>query len=751
MNFKINERQLEAISAELKPCLVLSGAGTGKTFVLTKRISYLINHYHILPSRIWGLTFTNKASVEIQTRVKNECGFLPKHIATFHKSCIWILRKHIQLLNRKPNFKIIGNDDQITLVRRIIKNLNFQSHFEKKIKPKVCLEWILYFKRNDISLDVQSIWIFEKLLHRHKIIDITEPTSERSLEIYHDFIKICRQYCDTLVAENLIDLDDILIYAVRLLKIPEVLKYWQNAFDAILIDEFQDTDPIQFKIVKLISAKKRNVFVVGDPDQSIYAWRGASPSIISDFLKLFPEAKTILLEENYRSTQKILNVSNTLIDHNSDRIKKRLFTKKLGGENIFSYYANDNEKECKWICQQIKKLMAEDPEIKYNDITILYRNNFITKKIEEHLINNKIPYVVFNGVKFYQREEIKTLISYLNLVLSNDPISIENVCNLPRRGIADKSFETIYTFASIQKINLYQAFEQAENIKGLSSNAIKGAKKFCETIEKIRQLDRSDVGVLIWKIFEVSGYKDSLDPYIDAHRFENVESFMKSLSEIQINDPSKKLEDILDEITLFLELNQENDQGAGDRVNLMTIHGAKGLEFPYVFVIHMTESIFPSKRNFDYFEQIEEERRLAYVAFTRAIKRLFISSSKVLDFATNSYFNESRFFLEAEKCNDVIRQKLDSILDSKWKTAKNYYDWKDQDDQKEDREENHLSKIDPESFYVGAMVRHEIFGAGKIVKIFNISTIKILKIKFISSHQEKDIVANNPKISFLKN
>lgn len=733
MNKTINQKQLEAIEAELKPCFVLSGAGTGKTFVLIKRIVHLINKKNILPSRIWAVTFTNKASEEIKERIKNECGYLLNYVATFHKSCVWILRKHIHLIGRNNNFKIIDDNDQNILIRRIVKNLN--KDFDTSIKSGKFLSWIKAFKNNDYKSHEVSLKLF------------IEIAGENYACEYKFFVAIFNAYQNYLKTENLIDFDEILIFAEQVLKFEESINYWQNYFDAVLIDEFQDTNDIQFRIFSIIAAKHRNIFVVGDPDQSIYAWRGAKPEIIKEFINKYPEAKLILLEQNYRSTQKILNVANLLIQNNKDRIDKKLYTKKAMGELTTAFMGKDGREEANWICEEIKKLKIENSQLKFSDITILYRNNYLTKQIEEALIDYGFKYTIWNGAKFYQRVEIRTMIAYLNLCLSNDALSIEKVYNIPKRNITEKTYEKLHYFAQNQKKELIEAFKLADKINGISNKAILGCYQFYELIKKIQKLDKNDVAKLIQELFVITGYKNSLDPKLDKFRFENIDAFVNSIAQMQKNDSDKTLENILDEIALFLVIDEDNNND-NDRINLMTIHGAKGLEFEYVFVSNMTEGVFPSSKSFYSFEAIEEERRLAYVAFTRAINRLYLSGCRNYNFNLKTFCDKSRFLKEAEMCDDVIQKKQQFTAIQNWKNVDGYFDSQSKN-QNQEIDLKTAQNIETK-FHVGSILVHELFGPGRVIEMGNLGNIKILKIKFDKYQNTKDIIATSKKLRYLK-
>ncbi|MDQ0514130.1 DNA helicase-2/ATP-dependent DNA helicase PcrA [Mycoplasmoides fastidiosum] len=732
MNRVVNQSQLEAIEAELKPTLVLSGAGTGKTFVLTQRIAFLINAMGINPEKIWAITFTKKASKEISERVQQECpNNTPRNISTFHGSCVWILRKHINLIGRSSNFSIIDAPAQRALITRFLKKIKI-GYTDKKLKPSTYLNFILHFKGQGYTPEEVGPELFYQSI------------GEGDYKVYEVFKQLFRAYVNQLEHDNALDFDDILSLTREILQNPIALDYWQNNFEAILIDEFQDTEPLQLEIVNKIAAKSRNIFAVGDPDQSIYGWRGASPEIIDEFLDFYPDHQIIKLEQNYRSTQKILNVANTLIKNNPSRIDKNLFTERAASFPIFSYIADNPNDEANWVCDQIQKLETEVSDFQFSDVLVLYRNNAFNKEISEVLVQRGIQYIVHSGVDFYNREEIRTIISYLKLIIADDAAALRAVCNIPKRGISDTTLDLLEDYALENKISLYQAFFQAEQVPNLRKQAINGCVGFCELLTNIRQLDTSDIGKLIWNIFEISGYKASLDPHADRYRIDAIEQLINSIAEKLKDEPEKQLVDIIDELTLYLNIDEQSaDQDRNKKINLMTIHASKGLEYRYVFVIKMDQGKFPSSRK----GELEEERRLAYVGYTRAMDRLYLSCSSGYSWDTKTSAEPSIFLLEAEKCADV--ERLGNTFTKSRMSHDSFFETKITTNNKTSRT---LSGIPEESLKVGALVEHVWFGSGQIREIGILNDkMKVAKIFFPSKNKTIDIVANSDKIGLLKN
>ena len=617
---KLNDKQKEAVLHMDGPCLVIAGAGSGKTKVLTTRIANLIDS-GVSPYNILAITFTNKAAKEMRERLELLVPNNNAFVGTFHSFGVRIIRENYDLLGLNRNFTILDSDDVTTIIKRIMK--------EKNIDSKECAPAYIRNRISFIKNENMSIAEIEKFFNT--------PAEKIAYEIYKEYINILKN-------NNSVDFDDLLLLPVKLFKNnPEVLEKYQDRFKYILIDEYQDTNEVQYSLTKLLAKKHQNIFIVGDPDQSIYMFRGANYKNILNFEKDYPNNKTILLEENYRSTKAILNVANDVIKNNKMRKEKNLWTQNSDGEKI-TYHKAENEKdEASYVKNEIKKLM--DNGVEKSDIAVLYKTNAQSRIIEEELLHENIPYKVVGSFYFYNRKEIKDLISYLKLIYNqNDDISLLRVINTPKRGIGLKTIENLSIKAVSENKSIYEVIDSGKELT------------FKNIIEKIKEnKENLSLTELIEYILTETGMKQELESEKTVEseiRLENLNEFKTVARNFEDKYGIISLEEFLDSISLVSDIEEHKDNK--DVVTLMTVHSAKGLEFGYVFVIGMEETIFPHKNSLLDNEEIEEERRLCYVAVTRAKKKLYLTNAKKrMIFGDISYNPPSRFI------NEINEEYLD--------------------------------------------------------------------------------------------
>lgn len=615
----LNEWQLEAVKTTNGPLLILAGAGSGKTRVLTYRVAYLINEENIDPYNVLAITFTNKAAKEMKDRIIGILGSkaLGIQISTFHSLGVLIIKENYEKAGYKNNFTILDSDDSLTLIKKILKELNLDP---KMYNPKAI--------RNQIS-GTKNQLLTSKEYEKYAMTDFEKVV-----------FKVYQKYEDKLLVNNSLDFDDLLMLPIKIFrKYPEVLKHYQERFKYILIDEYQDTNEAQYTFVKMLSAKYKNICVVGDNDQSIYSFRGANYHNILNFEKDYPNCKVIMLEKNYRSTKTILNAANDVIKNNKERKEKNLWTDNELGNKIKYHRALDEKDEAFYVLQEIKKLI--DQGIKLNDIAVLYRTNAQSRNIEEALLRESIPYRVIGSFYFYNRKEIKDLISYLKVIYnSNDDISLLRIINVPKRGIGDKTIQNLTEKANSLNTSLFEAIDSGKELL------------FKQTINELKEIsEKSSLTELIDQILNKSGIKNELEneKSIEADiRLENLEEFKTITRNYEENKGIASLDEFLNEISLVSDV--EEYRNRDDVITLMTIHSAKGLEFNNVFLIGMEEGIFPHQAAFFDNNELEEERRLCYVAITRAKEKLYIVNAKRRTlYGIDSVNPPSRFISEINK------------------------------------------------------------------------------------------------------
>lgn len=679
----MNDNQKEAILTTDGPLIILAGAGSGKTRVLTHRIMYLINEKKINESNILAITFTNKAANEMKERIFNLIGDTTKYIwiNTFHAICLKILRTNIEYLGYKTNFTILDSSEQKRVIKDIIENYKYDID---QYNPNFILKVISNSKNK---------------------IESPEDLSQKSkFGFMKNVSNIYLKYQQYLKKNNVLDFDDLIIKTIELFeKSDETLKYYQNKFKYIHVDEYQDTSIIQYKLIKLLSNFHKNICVVGDDDQSIYSWRGANVNNITDFEKDFKNSKIIYLNQNYRSNNIILSAANSIIKNNIKRKEKKLWTNIISDNKINFNYAENDIEEADYISKKIKKLNN------YNNTAILYRNNYLSRVIENSLIKNSIPYKILGSLHFLNRKEIKDILSYINILINpDDELSIKRIINVPKRGIGKETLKKIEIYMQQNKINMYEALKNVKDIK-LSTNITKKIVAFIEIFEKYKNFNDYSIAEILEGIYIDSGYKEMLEQTVNVENRERISNISELVSSsIQYSKSNKSILEFMSDISLYSDTDK-NENNKDNSVTLSTIHASKGLEYDTVFIIGLEENIFPSnimEDDTDIKEKIEEERRLAYVAITRAKNNLFISATKRrMKFGKNITNKLSRFITEIpsnlvitnnENKTDLYNSSTISIPIIK--------------------EKNVISKSN-KKFSINDKVSHKKFGTGTVIDI----------------------------------
>lgn len=628
---RLNPEQRRAVEATEGPLLIMAGAGSGKTRVLTHRIAYLIATRKAPPWAILAITFTNKAAREMQERVSRLVGQEGRDIwvSTFHSMCVRILRRDIERIGFSSSFSILDSTDQLSVIRNCMKDLNIDT---KKFEPKA-VQAMISTAKNEL---------------------ITPQKYEQKVGDYFEGLvaKVYMMYQKRLRQNNSLDFDDLIMKTIELFKeVPEVLDFYQKKFSYIHVDEYQDTNRAQYMLCKLLANKHHRICVVGDSDQSIYRWRGADITNILNFEEDYPEATTILLEQNYRSTSTILNAANAVIGRNTGRKPKNLWTDKGDGDKIKVYRGNSEHDEGYFVTSEIHNSIKRGRS--YRDHAILYRTNAQSRVIEETLIKSDIPYQIVGGIKFYDRKEIKDLLAYLRL-LSNpdDDISLTRIINVPKRGIGDTTVAKLTAAAGERGISIFRLLYTVDDL-GFAGRTRNALVEFYDMISALHQMvEYLSVTELTEKILEMSQYRLELqneNTLESRSRLENIDEFLSVTMEFEKNNEDKTLVSFLTDLALIADIDTMNDEEgdqSGDAVTLMTMHSAKGLEFPVVFIIGMEEGVFPHSRAFLDNEELEEERRLAYVGITRAEERLFLTCAQMRTLFGRTSANAPSRFLE---------------------------------------------------------------------------------------------------------
>lgn len=624
----LNEKQYEAVVNYEGPCLIIAGAGSGKTKVLTHKISYLMQEKNVKPWNILAITFTNKAANEMKQRVENLVGEAAKDmwIGTFHAICVRILRRYIDRIGFESSFVIFDTSDQKTMIKNCLKDLN--------IDDKMFTDRIIQFEISNAKNEMLEPQNYAARANG-------DFRKEKIAAVYELYQKRLKQ-------NNALDFDDIINFSIKILtENPDVLEYYQEKFKYVLVDEYQDTNKAQFMLISLLAARYGNITVVGDNDQGIYSFRGADISNILNFEKDFPGTKIIKLEQNYRCTKNILNAANAVIKNNEVKYEKKLWTENETGNLPQMYVAEDEYDEARNIVEQINHLKRE--EYYHNsDFAVLYRMNTQSRAIEDILVRESITYKIIGGLKFYERKEIKDTIAYLRLIHNtNDNLSLMRIINEPKRGIGKTSLDQIQKLAQENEISMYEIIKHAEQY-GLN-RVFANSREFIQVVEELQQMKNTlSISELIKQTLNKTGYTKALEleNTIEAeNRIENLEEFLTVAIEFEEQEADNTLEEFLEQITLSSDVDHLEE--GQDFVTLMTLHSAKGLEFPVVFLVGMEEGIFPGYKSIGEPKELEEERRLCYVGITRAKNYIYLSCAKRRTiFGSTSCNAMSRFISE---------------------------------------------------------------------------------------------------------
>ena len=721
----LNEKQKEGVLHTEGPLLILAGAGSGKTRVITHKIAYLIEEKRVFPSNILAITFTNKAAKEMKERVE---GLLKGRVediwmGTFHSMCVRILRREIESIGYKRNFSIYDSLDQKTLVKECIteKNLNKETFQEKPI----------------ISI-ISSL--------KDDMIDPDDYINENYKDYYRRNVgEIYGLYEEKLKKNNALDFDDLILKTVFLLKSDErIREKYQSKFEYIFVDEYQDTNKSQYELIKYLSGKHGNICVVGDEDQSVYGWRGADIRNILNFERDFKGAEVIKLEQNYRSTGNILDVANSIIKNNTERKGKKLWTAKERGQYATLKINFDEKEEANFVTQKVIDLI-EEGKYKYGDFVILYRTNAQSRSFEETFIRNNIPYKIVGGLKFYDRKEVKDLIAYLRLIQNPlDDISLRRIINVPKRGIGASTLGKIEKYTSQTGESIYGALLDLDKIQGLSGRARNVIKSFTAMINKFLAM-KEIMGVrdFIEEVVYSTGYIKELEEENSVEsqsRIENLKEFISVAVDFETNYEGGTLEDFLANVSLLSDVDKTDERK--DVVTMMTVHGAKGLEFPVVFLVGMEEGLFPISRALDSIHEMEEERRLCYVAVTRAEELLYISYANLRTiYGNTTYSLPSRFLKE--------------IPDDMLKICKNDQRKEKQEDEIEYEERTDIKnrfekKVNlKEDIQIGSKVNHKMWGMGTVVQIKKVGEDKEIVVAFENKGLKKLLLSIAP-IEFVR-
>ncbi|MBP1930085.1 DNA helicase PcrA [Ammoniphilus resinae] len=624
----LNPEQRDAVVTTEGPLLIVAGAGSGKTRVLTQRIGYLIKEKQVPPWTILAITFTNKAAREMKNRIAALTGPTAEEIwiSTFHSMCVRILRRDIDRLGYSRSFSILDSSDQLSVIKQCQKELNIDP---KKFDPRAILS-VISSAKNELK-DPDR---FGNLV------------GDPFMSVAHDVYKL---YQKKLKSNNALDFDDLIMITIQLFStMPEVLDFYQRKFLYVHVDEYQDTNRAQYMLVRMLADRHKNICVVGDSDQSIYRWRGADISNILNFEKDYPNATVVKLEQNYRSTKRILAAANQVIRRNAGRKEKNLWTENDEGSKIQFFEADSEHAEAYYIADQINKGVREGK--KYQDFAVLYRTNAQSRVVEEVFLKSNIPYGIVGGTKFYDRKEIKDVLAYLRLISNpDDDISLQRVINVPKRGIGQATVDKLSSFAAAQGISLYRAIHEAGQI-GLSGKAGKTIQEFAMMIQALEGMkEYLSVTELTEELIERTGYREMyrLEGTLEARaRMENIDEFLSVTQDFEQKSEDKSLLSFLTELALVADIDQVDETDPNDQVILMTLHSAKGLEFPTVFLIGMEEGVFPHSRSLSDEEEMEEERRLAYVGITRAEQVLHLTRAQMRTLYGRTTINAPSRFLK---------------------------------------------------------------------------------------------------------
>ena len=729
----LNDRQCEAVKHTEGPLLITAGAGSGKTKVLTCRIAHLLE-LGVAPYRILAITFTNKAAKEMKERVTNLVGAQADSIwlSTFHSFCAKLLRFEIDGFHGYTrNFTIYDSSDQLVLVKDCLKKLNLD---DKQFTPRSVLGTISSAK--NVLMDAKAFAAKASDFYEQKVADVYALYQEKLRE------------------NNAVDFDDLLFLAVRLLQEnEEVREKYQSRFQYILVDEYQDTNHAQYALTKILAARWRNICVVGDADQSIYAWRGADIRNIIDFTRDYPDAASIKLEQNYRSTKTILHAANAVIDNNESRPKKTLWTENPTGNKIIHYQAQTEHDEADYIAGVIynRHEISHEP---YGDMAILFRTNAQSRVLEEKLMRYAIPYTMVGGTKFYDRKEIKDVLAYLRLLYNpEDSLSLTRIINVPKRNIGATTMEHVAAYAEAQGISLFEALSSTDEIP-VTKRAKASLENFAAMIfDLLNDIEGKDVLSLIETVIKQTGYGDMLDKEAEhdpqgESRKENVGEFLSVAKDYMDSNPEGNLQDFLENVALVSDV--DDFESSDSKVTLMTLHAAKGLEFRNVFLVGMEQGVFPGNRSLSTPQDLEEERRLAYVALTRAKEKLTLTTaaSRML-FGMTMRNPPSQFLEEIDK--SLLEEKTSRRQSKRGIPAGNAESVQSISllQQQMAASKKRVYQAQPKEFHVGERVRHAVFGDGTVLSITKMANDAMLEVGF-DQVGTKRLMASHPKIKKLE-
>ncbi|MGN1398912.1 MAG: ATP-dependent helicase [Erysipelotrichaceae bacterium] len=702
----LNDRQLQAVTTDSQYVRVIAGAGSGKTRVLTTRILYLINNWGIAPGNILAITFTNKAAKEMKDRIEKmvDDNVNGSFISTIHSFCLYFLRREIKVIDYPSNFSVIDQEDQKSIIKEAIKEYELDN---RKGEVNKILDYI----SNNKAAGVDYLEAYETALN----------------DTYLMYAKAYQYYLEKCKQQYYLDFDDLLIYTNQILKTHNnIREKWQKKFQFILVDEFQDIDKIQFQLICQLASPTSYIYVVGDPDQTIYSWRGADINIIMDFDKRFKNAETIILNQNYRSTQNILNGANSLIANNKNRVKKDLISQNSEGDKIIHFSAGSEDNEAMYIVEKTNAFLTKG--YNYQDIAVLYRSNYLSRSIEKKLVDFHIPYIIYGGIRFYERKEIKDMLCYLRMLTVRDDISVKRTINIPKRAIGEKSVDDLFNCARKNKVSLYQAIDLYE---GAAAKKIQAYKQLIEDLsEECQNKSLVDIFNIV---FEGSGYKDMLvnsKEQEDQERLDNIKELMNDIDFFSKANDGATIDDYLANVALYTDIQNNSD---GNVLRLMTVHAAKGLEFDVVFVCGLSDGIFPSQRAIEEsgMKGLEEERRLAYVAFTRARKVLILTDNRGYSYSEGAEKKPSRFIeeIDSQYLKDYSKTNRDDYF-----YAGNY---------SVKSEHNKPSAVAGKGIYrKNDKVYHDVFGEGIVLKVDGDN----VQIAFSFPYGIKLIAASFPKL-----
>lgn len=700
----LNKNQKEAVLSDSQYVRIIAGAGSGKTRVLVTRIAHLIKDIGVYPNKILAITFTNKAANEMKDRIRKilEDKSSASWISTIHSLCVRILREDILSMGYPRNFTVMDSDDQRVILKAAYK---------------------------EIGITVQT-YSYASILDYISNNKVAQITPARAYELAGGFLgeenkaKIYEYYVNRQNEMYALDFDDLLLVTVKMFKkYPEILYKWQNRFSHIHVDEFQDIDKIQYELIAQLTGVNNHLYVVGDPDQTIYTWRGADVNIIMNFEKDFKPCHTIILNENYRSTENILSGANSLIKNNKYRVEKDLFTNKVDDEKITFYSAPSEEYEARWIAQKISEEYRSGKD--YKNFAILYRSNYLSRSIEKGLLDEHIPYVIYGGIKFYDRAEIKDALCYLRMLSNGDDLAFQRIINKPRRGIGNKSIDTIMDKARSLNTTMYKTIKSH---KLFSGKAQKSLDNFVAKVERWKSMVESvSIYDLLELIIDESGYRIMLEEDREIEKIENLKELINDIRSFSIENPESTLDEYLQMVSLYGDKDDENKL---DYVSLMTVHASKGLEFDTVFVCGLSDGVFPSERSMaDGRKGVEEERRIAYVAFTRAMNKLYLTSSSGFSYVLSKARVPSRFIDEIgedyiENVNRVEPVAVRTIMNT----------------------EVTIENVKNEKYKKGDKVSHKLFGEGIVIK----AQSGVVEIAFKHPYGIKKLAEGHPSFTKVK-